>query len=123
MNETTRLPLDRSPVPPLPESAPKGCVFSCEWGKDRRDLPDGNLHRKVNSFITMATELGGRQGKGGHVHGVRSLGSATLDLCKFQRSAVQMRLSNGFVFGQAMSRWDHSIYGGKGAVGMYSKDQ
>lgn len=31
--------------------------------------------------MNMAAELGGRQGKGGMVHGVRSLGSATLDLC------------------------------------------
>ena len=28
----------------------------------------------------MASEIGGRDGKGGMVHGVRSLGSATLDL-------------------------------------------
>ncbi|CAK4030513.1 inositol monophosphatase [Lecanosticta acicola] len=81
LNETTQLPLDRSPVPPMPESAPKGCVLSCEWGKDRRDTPQGNLHRKVDSFLNLASETGGRQGKGGHVHGVRSLGSATLDLC------------------------------------------
>lgn len=80
MNETQRLPLLRNPIPPLPENAPKGCIFSCEWGKDRRDIPDGNLHRKVESFINMATEIGGRDGKGGMVHGVRSLGSATLDL-------------------------------------------
>ncbi|SMQ47228.1 unnamed protein product [Zymoseptoria tritici ST99CH_3D7] len=80
LNETTQLPLDRNPIPPLPETAPKGCVFSCEWGKDRRDIPDGNLHRKINSFMNMAAELGSRGGKGGMVHGVRSLGSATLDL-------------------------------------------
>lgn len=64
----------------MPPNAPKGCVFSCEWGKDRRDIPDGNLHRKIESFVNMASEIGGRQGKGGMVHGVRSLGSATLDL-------------------------------------------
>ncbi|KAI6378371.1 hypothetical protein MCOR25_002239 [Pyricularia grisea] len=78
LNETIPLPLVKdSPLPPL---APKGCIFSCEWGKDRRDLPEGNLHRKVETFINMATELGGRDGKGGMVHGIRSLGSATLDL-------------------------------------------
>jgi hypothetical protein len=64
----------------MPKSAPKGCIFSCEWGKDRRDIPDGNLQRKVESFVNMASEIGGRDGKGGMVHGVRSLGSATLDL-------------------------------------------
>lgn len=38
------------------------------------------MHRKVESFMNMAAEIGGRGGKGGMVHGVRSLGSATLDL-------------------------------------------
>jgi myo-inositol-1(or 4)-monophosphatase len=80
MNETQQLPLVRNPIPPMPEKAPSGCIFSCEWGKDRRDVPDGNMHRKIESFVNMAAELGGRQGRGGMVHGVRSLGSATLDL-------------------------------------------
>ncbi|KAH8196465.1 hypothetical protein TruAng_009363 [Truncatella angustata] len=80
LNETQQLPLIRSPVPPMPTKAPSGCVFSCEWGKDRKDRPDGNMHRKVESFVNMAAELGARDGKGGMVHGMRSLGSATLDL-------------------------------------------
>lgn len=80
LNETQRLPL--VPGVPIPASAPKGCVFSCEWGKDRRDPAsgEGNLGRKLESFTNMAVEVGGRGGKGGMVHGVRSLGSATLDL-------------------------------------------
>ncbi|KAK4153361.1 inositol monophosphatase [Chaetomidium leptoderma] len=80
LNETQRLPLIRNPIPPMPKNAPGGCVFSCEWGKDRKDRPDGNLYRKVESFLNMAAEVGGREGKGGMVHGVRSLGSATMDL-------------------------------------------
>lgn len=80
LNETEQLPLARNPIQPMPANAPSGCIFSCEWGKDRRDRPDSNLYRKVESFINMAAELGGRGGKGGMVHGVRSLGSATLDL-------------------------------------------
>ncbi|KAK7537636.1 inositol monophosphatase [Phyllosticta citricarpa] len=79
-NETQQLPLMRNPVPPMPANAPSGCVLSCEWGKDRRDRPDGNMWRKVESFVNLAAERGGRGGKGGMVHGVRSLGSATLDL-------------------------------------------
>lgn len=76
LNETQRLPLVAGQ--PVPPQAPKGCVFSCEWGKDRRD-PDqeggsSNLGRKVESFVNMAVEVGGRGGKGGMVHGVRSLG-------------------------------------------------
>jgi len=58
----------------LGKEAPKGCVFGCEWGKDRRDAEGGTLAKKVGSFVNMATELGGRGGKGGMVHGVRSLG-------------------------------------------------
>ncbi|KAF1959623.1 inositol monophosphatase [Byssothecium circinans] len=80
LNEVQPLPLIRNQVPPMPVKAPSGCVFSCEWGKDRKDVPDGNLHRKVESFVNMAAEIGGRNGRGGMVHGVRCLGSATLDL-------------------------------------------
>ncbi|KAJ5620489.1 inositol monophosphatase [Penicillium lagena] len=81
LNETRRLPLIQNPsIPPMPPNAPAQCILSCEWGKDRRDIPDGNMHRKIESFVNLAAELGGRGGKGGMVHGVRSLGSATLDL-------------------------------------------
>ncbi|ESZ92484.1 protein qutG [Sclerotinia borealis F-4128] len=65
---------------PLGKEAPKGCTFSCEWGKDRRDVEGGNLRKKIESFVNLASEVGGRSGKGGMVHGVRSLGSATMDL-------------------------------------------
>lgn len=80
LNEKRQLPLIRNPIPPMPANAPSQCIFSCEWGKDRRDIPDGNMHRKIESFVNMAAEIGGRDGKGGMVHGMRSLGSATLDL-------------------------------------------
>ncbi|KAF5864454.1 hypothetical protein ETB97_007557 [Aspergillus alliaceus] len=81
LNEKRRLPLIHKPsIPPMPPNAPSKCILSCEWGKDRRDIPDGNMHRKIESFVNLAAELGGRGGKGGMVHGVRSLGSATLDL-------------------------------------------
>ena len=80
LNETTRLPLLGKAITPLPANAPSKCIFSCEWGKDRRDISDGNLHRKVDSFVNMAAEIGGRGGRGGMVHGMRSLGSATMDL-------------------------------------------
>ena len=54
LNGSRRLPLVHDPIPPMPENAPKGCVFGCEWGKDRRDRPDGNLHRKVESFVSLS---------------------------------------------------------------------
>ncbi|KAH8807515.1 inositol monophosphatase [Xylogone sp. PMI_703] len=90
-----QLPLIRDPIPPLPITAPKGCIFSCEWGKDRRDVPDGNMHRKVESFVNMAVEIGGRDGKGGMVHGVRSLGSATLDLAYVATGAFDIWWEGG----------------------------
>lgn len=80
LNENQQLPLVRNPIPSIPAQAPKGCILSCEWGKDRRDIPDGNMYRKQESFLNMATEVGGRGGKGAMVHGVRMLGSATMDL-------------------------------------------
>jgi myo-inositol-1(or 4)-monophosphatase len=98
LNESTRLPLIRNAphsdkasfndikdnigIPPMPSNAPSKCVFSCEWGKDRRNVPGGNLRKKIASFVNMAAEKGGENADGlrGMVHGVRSLGSATLDL-------------------------------------------
>ena len=101
LNETQRLPLIRNPIPSMPEAAPKGCIFSCEWGKDRRDRPDGNLHRKVESFVNMAAEIGGREGKGGMVHGVRSLGSATLDLAYCAMGAFDIWWEGGCWYADA----------------------
>ena len=89
------LPLVRNPIPPMPANAPSKCVFSCEWGKDRRDSPDSNLHRKVESFVNMAAEIGSRSGRGGMVHGVRSLGSATLDLAYVAMGAFDIWWEGG----------------------------
>lgn len=80
LNETTQLPILGRSLGLLPKNAPGKCIFSCEWGKDRRDNADGNLCRKVDTFVNMASEPTGRGGLGGMVHGMRSLGSATLDL-------------------------------------------
>lgn len=95
LNEAQRLPLMQKPVPSLPQDAPKGLILSCEWGKDRRDIPDGNLQRKIESFVNLATEIGGRGGKGGMVHGVRSLGSATLDLAYCAMGSFDLWLEGG----------------------------
>lgn len=74
---STTLPLAQPP-PPIPSNAPAGCVLVVEWGKDRRD--NGNLPRKINTFWNLAGAPGARNGLGGMVHGVRSNGSATLDM-------------------------------------------
>lgn len=79
----------------MPIEAPKGCILSCEWGKDRRDVPDGNMYRKNESFMNMAAEIGGRDGKGGMVHGVRMLGSAKLDLAFLAMGSVDLWWEGG----------------------------
>ena len=86
---SAQLPLLK-PAAPFLLDAPKGCLFAAEWGKDRRDRPDGNLTKKVNSMWNMACEIGGRDGKGGLVHGVRSLGSAALDMAYVATGAVDI---------------------------------
>ena len=43
----------------------------------------------------MAAEIGGRQGKGGMVHGVRSLGSATMDLAYCAMGAFDLWWEGG----------------------------
>ena len=64
----TPLPLI-TPPPPLPEDAPKGCLFLSEWGKNRSAA---NLAKVSNNFINMA--MGTSDKGGGMVHGIRSLG-------------------------------------------------
>ncbi|KPV72852.1 uncharacterized protein RHOBADRAFT_29523 [Rhodotorula graminis WP1] len=89
------VPLPYIPPQPLPADAPKGCLFTAEWGKARSDAPGSNLVKKSTSFINMAAEVGGRGGKGGMVHGVRSLGSAALDLVYVATGAVDIFWEGG----------------------------
>ncbi|KAF2725010.1 inositol monophosphatase [Polychaeton citri CBS 116435] len=96
LNENTRLLLANNPAPPpLPADAPKDCIFSCEWGEDRSDQPDSNLHCKIASFVNMAAETSGREGKGGMVHGIRSLGSAAMDLAYCAMGAFDLWWEGG----------------------------
>ncbi|KAF2969701.1 hypothetical protein GQX73_g3938 [Xylaria multiplex] len=68
LNETQQLPLIRNPIPP---------------------------HARIESFVNMAAEASGRDGKGGMVHGVRSLGSATLDLAYVAMGAFDIWWEGG----------------------------
>lgn len=77
LNKEVQLPLQRQPFPP---DAPKGCIFACEWGKDRRNIAELNMSRKVASFVNMAAQVG-NSSLPGMCHGVRSMGLASLDLC------------------------------------------
>lgn len=95
LNETTQLPILGKSLGPLPKNAPGKCIFSCEWGKDRRDNANSNLHRKVDTFVNMASEPSGRGGLGGMVHGMRSLGSATLDLAYISMGSFDLWWEGG----------------------------
>lgn len=77
---THSVPLPYLPPSPIPPDAPQGCLLAAEWGKARSDGPNSNLTRKVNTLWNFASAVEGRGGKGGMVHGIRSLGSAALDL-------------------------------------------
>ncbi|EPE24947.1 Carbohydrate phosphatase [Glarea lozoyensis ATCC 20868] len=90
------LPYITNPTSPLPPNAPSGCIFACEWGKDRRgDTPTSALSKKVTSFLNLASELNSRDGKGGMAHGIRSLGSATLDLAYVATGAFDIWWEGG----------------------------
>ncbi|KAH8920727.1 inositol monophosphatase [Atractiella rhizophila] len=84
-----------SPIPAMPKDAPKGCIFVSEWGKARTDSPESNLTRKVNSFWVMAAEVTGKGGRGGMVHGIRSLGSATMDMVYVATGAADIFWEGG----------------------------
>ncbi|KAF8736734.1 hypothetical protein AX14_014057 [Amanita brunnescens Koide BX004] len=99
----TSLPLI-SPPPPLPGST-KGCVYLGEWGKDRRDFPGSNLEKRCTNFLNMATEIGGRNGRGGMVHGIRSLGSAAMDL-------VYVATGQGDIMFEAGGCWEWDVCAG-----------
>jgi len=64
----------------MPKNAPGGCIFSCEWGKQRKDAPHSNFRKKIESFVNIASEKSGTGGEVGMAHGVRCLGSAAMDL-------------------------------------------
>ncbi|KAF8634772.1 hypothetical protein AX15_000730 [Amanita polypyramis BW_CC] len=93
-----------SPPPPLPGST-KGCIYLGEWGKDRRDFPGCNLEKRCTNFMNMASEIGGRDGKGGMVHGIRSLGSATMDL-------VYVASGQGDIMFEAGGCWEWDVCAG-----------
>ncbi|SCZ96398.1 BZ3500_MvSof-1268-A1-R1_Chr8-2g10167 [Microbotryum saponariae] len=92
--------LHATPLPylapqPIPPEAPKGFLFLAEWGKARADHPGSNLSKKVATLHNFAAEIGGRGGKGGMVHGMRSLGSAALDMVYVATGAVDIFWEGG----------------------------
>jgi myo-inositol-1(or 4)-monophosphatase len=73
LNQTQRLPLTGSSPPPL--DGLSNCLVAVEWGSDR----SGNdFAVKSKTFNRLAAT---REEGGGMVHGLRSFGSAALNLC------------------------------------------
>ncbi|KAF2852402.1 inositol monophosphatase [Plenodomus tracheiphilus IPT5] len=71
LNQTTRLPLST----PTPLETLNSCLVAVEWGSDR----SGNDFRvKSETFKRLAAT---KEEGGGMVHGLRSFGSAALNLC------------------------------------------
>jgi len=71
LNQTTKLPL----TPPTPLETLNSCLVAVEWGSDR----SGNdFTVKSETFKNLAAT---KENGGGMVHGLRSLGSAALNLC------------------------------------------
>lgn len=115
--QVLRLPL--GPLRPLPLNAPNGLLWASEWGKDRKTIKGGNLRRKADTFFNMAADKNSRidqddnpsgcldsegEGEGqvnpkelfgGQVHGLRSLGSAALDLAFCAAGSVDVFWEGG----------------------------
>lgn len=100
-----RLPLERAP---LPYDAPSRILLASEWGKDRRRGKDskGNLARKLTTLTTLAasddlspssssSSCDGNNGKVPHLHGVRSLGSSTLDMAFCAQGSIDVVWEGG----------------------------
>jgi len=118
-----RLPL--GPLRPLPKNSPNGLLLASEWGKDRKTSKDSNLRRKADTFFNLAADKNSRidvdenksgclksnsnEGSngneigdesletlfGGQVHGIRSLGSAALDLAYTASGSVDIFWEGG----------------------------
>lgn len=65
------------------------CLIAVEWGSDR----DGNDYDvKVDTFRSLA---GSKESGGAMVHGIRSLGSAELNLCAVAAGHLDIYWENG----------------------------
>lgn len=80
LNQRTRLPLSA----PTPLETLNSCLVAVEWGSDR----SGNDFRvKSETFKRLAAT---REEGGGMVHGLRSFGSAALNLCGVASGGLDM---------------------------------
>ncbi|KAF2712233.1 inositol monophosphatase, partial [Pleomassaria siparia CBS 279.74] len=80
LNHKTPLPLHA----PTPLNGLSNCLVAVEWGSDR----SGNdFHVKADTFKKLAMN---KEDGGGMVHGLRSLGSAALNLCEVARGGIDV---------------------------------
>ncbi|PWN33365.1 carbohydrate phosphatase, partial [Meira miltonrushii] len=100
--ESSFVPAQRLPLiaHPLPSNAPSGILFASEWGKDRRrgQNGQGNLSGKMTTMTNMAANDWPKESEGEdarYVHGIRSLGSSTLDLAFVAQGSIDVLWEGG----------------------------
>jgi myo-inositol-1(or 4)-monophosphatase len=80
LNQQTKLPL----TPPTPFQGLSSCLVAVEWGADR----SGNdFAVKTKTFERLAAT---KEQGGGMVHGLRSLGSAALNICAVASGGIDV---------------------------------
>lgn len=80
LNQSQKLPLS----PPTPLETLNSCLVAVEWGSDR----SGNdFAVKSKTFAKLAAT---KENGGGMVHGMRSLGSAALNLCAVASGSIDV---------------------------------
>jgi myo-inositol-1(or 4)-monophosphatase len=80
LNRNSKLPL----FAPTPLNGLANCLLAVEWGSDR----SGNdFQVKADTFKKLASS---KESGGGMVHGLRSLGSAALNLCEVARGGIDV---------------------------------
>jgi len=80
LNQTQKLPL----TPPTPLTTLNTCLVAIEWGSDRSGN-DFAVKSKTFSKLAATKENGG-----GMVHGLRSFGSAALNLCAVASGSIDV---------------------------------
>jgi len=83
-NRTTRLPLTSEPLTDLDQA-----LVAVEWGSDR-DGDDFDVKAKTFATLCASKERGGAM-----VHGIRSLGSAALNLCAVAEGSIDVYWEGG----------------------------
>lgn len=106
--DSMRLPYIK-PAAQFPPDAPRSLILAAEWGKQRDPRPGGHLARKIDSFLTLVADPASRDGRGGMLHGMRSIGSATLDMLFVATGSVGLAADHADCRSGADVFWGASI--------------